>query len=284
MKEQSNERSFWASGDPRLWQLAFLGTLLLIGVWMRDFTLDLSQVLLCLGTAIGVQAWLGKGRHLFSGAITGLGLCLLVRADNLWVHPLCAALALGAKFLIRWNDKALFNPANFGVLAAMAVLPGAWTSPGQWGHSWVLGIGILALGMAVAGRAGRLDGSMAFMASWLALCAGRVGWLGQPPDVLQHQLASGSLVLFTFFMISDPRTTPDHPRGRMLHAAAVALVAFIWQFGFYRPHGPIVALALCVPLVPLLDAWLQAPRFTWPGEQRLLVQGDPRDVPDLRPA
>lgn len=268
--------------DPRILQLTFLGSLLLFGVLVRDFSLQPVQVLLCLATALAWQGLLGKGRNMASAAITGLGLSLLVRADNLWVHPLCATLGIVAKFTLRWQDKALFNPANLGVVVAMALLPGAWTSPGQWGHAWILAGWILMLGTGVTLRAGRMDSALGFLACWSALCAGRIGWLGQNWGVLGHQFTTGSLILFAFFMISDPRTTPDHRWARFMHAAIVALVAFFWQYGLYRPHGPVVALVLCTPLVPVLDRLLRATRHQWPVPPSSL-RGHP-DAPVVAPA
>jgi Na+-translocating ferredoxin:NAD+ oxidoreductase RnfD subunit len=37
-------------------------------------------------------------------------------------------------------------------------------------------------------------------------------------------LQSGSLLIFAFFMISDPRTTPDSRLGRCVFAISVALL------------------------------------------------------------
>ena len=112
---------------------------------------------------------------------------------------------------------------------------------------------ILALGLAVAHRAFRADVSLAFLASWILLRAARVQYLGQRPEVLLHQLASGSLLLFTFFMISDPKTTPRSRPARLAFAAIVAAVAFMLSLRSIQ--NPIVwALFLCAPLTPLLDA------------------------------
>src|SRR2546422_5386760 len=51
------------------------------------------------------------------------------------------------------------------------------------------------------------------------------------------QLQSGALLLFTFFMISDPKTTPDSRAGRILFAIIVATGAAYVQFGLYRTNG-----------------------------------------------
>jgi Na+-translocating ferredoxin:NAD+ oxidoreductase RnfD subunit len=88
-----------------------------------------------------------------------------------------------------------------------------------------------------------------------------------------HHLQNGALLLFAFFMISDPMTTPDRRSARILHAVCVAAVAFAWQFLFYKSNGLIWALLFCVPLVPLLDAVLPGKRFRWretPAPARVL--------------
>jgi enediyne biosynthesis protein E5 len=169
--------------------------------------------------------------------------------------------------VLRVRGKHLFNPANLGVIFAVGGLPGAWISPGQWGDDLLLVGWIAFLGAMVVRRAARSDVTFAFLAFHLGLAAARVLWLGQSPAVWLHQASNGALLVFAFFMISDPMTIPNDRRGRIVHAAAVAAVAFVWQFGLYRPNGLPWALFVCVPLVPLLDR-------LWPAERhRWIVQG-----------
>jgi hypothetical protein len=78
-----------------------------------------------------------------------------------------------------------------------------------------------------------------------------------------RQLQSGALVLFTFFMISDPKTTPDSRAGRVLFACLVALGAGLVQFGLYRPNGPLYALVALSVLVPAIDRLLPDERYRW---------------------
>jgi len=82
-------------------------------------------------------------------------------------------------------------------------------------------------------------------------------------SLLGHQTQSGALLLFAFFMISDPMTIPNRPRMRLLYAALVAGAAFLWQFYLYRPNGLIWALFLLTPLVPLLDRLWPGPKHQW---------------------
>ena len=43
---------------------------------------------------------------------------------------------------------------------------------------------------------------------WVLLVGGRSWWLGEPMAIPLHRLQSGALLLFAFFMISDPRRRP----------------------------------------------------------------------------
>ena len=78
-----------------------------------------------------------------------------------------------------------------------------------------------------------------------------------------HQLESGALLLFAFFMISDPKTTPRARRGRVLFAALVACGAAAVQFLMYRTNGLLWSLVVCSLAVPLIDRLLPGPRYEW---------------------
>ena len=70
------------------------------------------------------------------------------------------------------------------------------------------------VGWLVVNRAARSDVTYAFIVFYCALIFGRSLWLGEPLTIPLHRLESGALLLFTFFMISDPKTTPDSRAGR----------------------------------------------------------------------
>lgn len=254
--------------DARLYQIAFLALLLTTGVLLRDFTLRPEQMLFTFAAGLATQALcirvLGlKQIGFLSAAITCFGLSILLRADTLWVHPLAACIAIGSKFVLRLNGKHIYNPANLGVIVSMSVLPGAWISPGQWGNDLALAGWFIALGALVAQRARRWDISWMFLACFLGLIGARILWLGQSSAVFVHQLGSGALLLFAFFMISDPMTIPNRRSMRIAYAGCVAIAAFVWQFVLFKPNALVWALFLCTPLVPLIDRLAPAPRFAW---------------------
>ena len=254
--------------DPRLCQIFSLGLLLAAGAYFRDFSLRPEQVALTFAAGLLTQAacWTltpSKPRTLRSAIITCLSLSLLLRADSLLAHPIAAAAAIGSKSLFRFRDKHLFNPATFGIVFALIFLPGTWVSPGQWGQEVAIAGWLMMLGVLVTQRARRGDISWTFLAFYLGALALRVEYLGQRCAVWTHQLQSGALLLFAFFMISDPMTGPNDRRGRIAHAALVAALAYAWQVRLYHTNGLIWALFIAAPCVPLWDAIWPARKFEW---------------------
>jgi hypothetical protein len=121
------------------------------------------------------------------------------------------------------------------------------------------------LGTVVVTRARRADVSFAFLSAWAAILVLRSGQLGEPLTIPLHRLESGSLLLFAFFMISDPKTTPDARSGRILFAVLVAGFAWFVQFKLFLPNALLWSLAAASPLVPFIDRWLPANRYAWDG-------------------
>jgi hypothetical protein len=255
--------------DPRVLQIAFLGTFLVLGMTTLGFQVEPWIPPVLLATACATQFLCERlfrlpGSGYLSPLISALGLSLLLRTDTWWVAPLAAALAIGSKFCFRIRGKHLFNPTNFGLTVCVLASGHAWCSPAQWGEWGILLAWLLVLGLAVVHRSFRTDVSLAFLACWVLLKGARVLFLGQRPAVLLHQLSVGSLILFTFFMISDPKTTPDRRAARIAYGAAVAGLAFFLQHQLWVMNSPIWALLLLAPAVPLVDRLWPAPRFQWP--------------------
>jgi Na+-transporting NADH:ubiquinone oxidoreductase subunit NqrB len=255
--------------DPRLYQILVLSSLLVYGVVRLDLEVRAPMAAALLGTALltqyaGTRLWRLPAFDPKSALISGLSLCLLLRTNSILLAVAAAAVTIAGKFVIRWRGKHLFNPTNFGIVAMMLATGGrVWVSPGQWGSAALFGFLIACLGGLVVNRAARSDVTYAFLASYLGVVFGRALWLGQPLAIPLHQLASGAFLIFTFFMISDPRTTPDSRAGRILFALLVALGAGFVHFVLYRPNGLILSLFFLSPAVPLIDALLRGERYAW---------------------
>jgi Na+-transporting NADH:ubiquinone oxidoreductase subunit NqrB len=249
--------------DPRLWQIGALTALLLYGIFVLRFEVTLLRAALIVLTAVATQRFFTTDVR--SSIISGLSLALLLRSNHVWVLLLAAVIAIVSKFVLRIHGKHLFNPTNFAIVALIAATNDAWVSPGQWGSAAYFGFLIICLGGLVVHRAERADVTYAFIIFWSAVVIGRSLWLGEPMTIPLHRLENGALLLFTFFMISDPRTTPDSRAGRILFAALVALGAGYIQFRLFRTNGILWSLALTSFLTPVIDIIFRAERFAWKG-------------------
>ncbi|MCB0358040.1 MAG: RnfABCDGE type electron transport complex subunit D [Bdellovibrionales bacterium] len=264
-----NPRAFLARLDPRLIQIALMLGLLSIGVFTRDISLLGEQVaaayLSGLATQLMFVRWLGlESKNLLSAGITCTGVALLLRSSLPWTHAAAASLAIASKFLVRVRGKHLFNPANFGVLAGHTLLPGTWISPGQWGNDLAIVLWIAGFGCYGVRRTATARLTWGFLGSYLGLwLLHRVCWLGYEWGVWLHQLENGTLLVFAFFMISDPKTAPNHPLAKTIHASALGCAAYIMQFGFYQYNAILWALFVGAAFVPIWDRILPAPRFGW---------------------
>lgn len=267
------------ASDPRLWQIAVLASLLVYGLTVLQFDIDAARALVIVATALGCQwaasrIWQLPFFDPRSALISSLSLCLLLRTRSLWLAALIAAITIFSKFLLRWRGKHIFNPTNLGLAIGILFVDGVWVSSGQWGSFAIFAFLMICLGSLVVFRAERSDVTIAFLLSWVGLLFARAAWLGDPFAIPLHQLQSGAMLLFAFFMISDPKTTPDSRPGRLLFAFLVACGAYYVQFKLFTPNGLLLSLAAMSPLVPLIDYLLPGGRYVWL----------PHRQPDLGPA
>lgn len=276
--------------DPRHYQIAVLAALLTYGLTRLDFEVGGAQAVAMLTTALLTQyictRLIPSATLAFdprSALISGLSLCLLLRTNALELAIAAAVITVASKFVIRFQGKHVFNPTNFGIVA-MLLTGHAWVSPGQWGNVAFFALLMAGLGGLVVTRAARSDVTLSFLVFYMGLVFGRSLWLGEPVSIPIHRLQSGALLLFSFFMISDPRTTPSSRAGRILFALLVAYGAWYVQFRLFRTNGLLWSLAACSVTVPLIDWLLPGGRYEWsrPGiggavKLRLKPSSDPDD-------
>ncbi|HKO55261.1 MAG TPA: DUF2330 domain-containing protein [Thermoanaerobaculia bacterium] len=265
--------------DPRHFQIAALSALLLYGIAVLRFDLTAVRALLVITTALATQ-WLCSRltKQRFdprSALISALSLCLLLRSNHAGWLLAAAVIAIAGKFVIRVRGKHLFNPTNGAIVALMLITDRVWVSPGQWGNAAFFAFLIACLGALVVNRAERGDVTWAFIVFWSGLLIGRSLYLGEPLTIPMHRLENGALLLFTFFMISDPKTTPDRRAGRVLFAALVAFGAYYIQFKLFRTNGLLWSLAGFSLLTPILDLLLPAKRYSWTQPQQPSFAGGP---------
>jgi Na+-transporting NADH:ubiquinone oxidoreductase subunit NqrB len=264
--------------DPRLYQITVLSALVAYGVVALDFEIGVARAIAIVGTVLLAQRACTALARLDrfdprSAMISALSLCLLLRTNEMWLALAASIIAVATKFVIRVDGKHLFNPTNIAIVAVIACTPRAWVSPGQWGAGAMSAFFAACLGGLVVNRAARTDVTLAFAAAWTALLVGRSLWLGEPMTIPLHRLENGAAIIFTFFMISDPKTTPDSRAGRLLFAALVALGAYYVQFRLFRTNGLLWSLAGSSLLVPLIDRLLPGRRYEWAPASVTVAQG-----------
>jgi enediyne biosynthesis protein E5 len=247
-----------AAWDPRLWHLPALVTLLIYGVVMLDFDQPLLNIALIVSVTLSTQ-WVG-GRMVgvkrfdpLSAAATSLSLALLLRASSPAVLALAGALAIVSKFVLRVDGKHIFNPSNFAIAVLLLFSDAAWISPAQWGSRVWATFFFASVAGLVLSRAKRTDIALAFIVAYAAILFGRAFYLGDPLAIPLKQMQSGALLLFAFFMITDPKTVPDRRSGRIFYAILVAALAAWIQFAHYNPNGLMYALFFASPLVPVIN-------------------------------
>lgn len=268
------------SNDARFLQIFSLLAMFTFGVLGRDFNVTSTKILWIGATALVsqlvlIQFWKFPFSSLLSASISALGMMLLCRTNSVPVLSAAMALAIFSKVIFRWQGKHFFNPTNFGIMVVYLFSGAVWVSPGQWGDDFLMLIWILMMGTVVVGGARRYDISLTFLVAHIGLIGSRVLYLGQSAAVFWHQLANGSLIIFAFFMISDPRSTPNHKVGRMVFAVSVALLAYYFRIKLFNPQALLWALFILSPITVILDSVLRARRFEWKPSAKEIVYAKP---------
>jgi enediyne biosynthesis protein E5 len=254
--------------DARHYQIAALSTLVIFNLGWIDFGAKAENTSLALAASLLTQVLCSRFFHVpidvRSPLITGLSLSLLLRTDEAWILALAGVIAIGSKFVLRIDGKHIWNPAGFAIVVLLFTADGhVWISPGAWGSTVWFAALLCFFAILVLGAARRSDIALFFIGSHAALLVARALWLGDPLAIPLHQLQSGSLLIFTFFMISDPRTSPDSRLGRFIFAFSVAALGHYMAFLMQMRPALYIALIGLSPFILLIDRILPAERFSW---------------------
>lgn len=266
--------------DARYFQIIFQCIFLLYGIfslgWNAEWGLYATYLCISITTQLITEIILSQLKTktypnlakikngIPSAIISSMGLCLLLKTNDVSVAALAAFISIASKYIIRINGKHIFNPSALGIIAAVVLTGKAWISPGQWGSGAVILFGVLCLGFIITTRVQKLDTSVAFLGTFAGLLFIRqVMYLGWPVDFFVQSISTGSLLLFSFFMITDPKTTPNHAVARIIWSMLVAAIAFYLATFKFIYTAPVWVLVFSQPLVPLLDKIFKAKKFSW---------------------
>jgi enediyne biosynthesis protein E5 len=258
VKAPEKRRGAGFSFDNRFLAPVFITFILLVGQLVGGILESYEKTLIAITSAIATEIILGrlftgKWPHLASSYITGISVGILVRSPAVWPYIWCSVISIMSKYVLRVNNRHIWNPSNFGISAMLflASFTGATLSV-QWGNSLPPMIVIWVLGSLIIYRLKRFHISATYVAAFFIFAFVRSWATGH---VFQAEIApiTGPMYqLFVFFMITDPKTTVHSKRGQCAVAVAVAFVEMILRL-FEVVHAPYYALFLVGPTANLIE-------------------------------
>jgi Na+-transporting NADH:ubiquinone oxidoreductase subunit NqrB len=261
--------------DARLHVAAVIVTIHVLGQVALGFHVSVPQILAAILTSAVIEVVLTfrRTRSIVwpaSAMLTGSGVALILRVPSTphgdhwtthqwYVFAGVAGLALATKYLIRYRGLPVFNPSNVGLVAAFLLLGSTraepldfWWAPLDGGM--IAAYAVILIGGVVITR--RLDLLAAASTYWITLAAG-VGllaasghcmvarWAFAPVcgfDFWRVIVTSPEVLIFLFFMITDPKTVPPGRVGRIVFGFVLALVGTVLMAPQTNEFGTKVAL------------------------------------------
>ncbi len=277
--------------DPRLRLSAVIFTLQILGQTVLNFKLSIAQILVTILTCAITEVVITYRRDRMlvwpaSGILTGNSVAFILRASGTqpgdwWslrgVHffVLAAVISLLSKHLIRPNGRHLFNPSNVGIVWVLLVIGPTYVFPQYlwWGPFWSGGPAVAMAVIVVGGywvlkKVRMIPMVLSFLATWAVLVgvfalAGRsfiAIWHEGPISGLSYWanlVLSPEVLVFVFFMISDPQTAPKEPTARIVYGIATAVVAagllYFQTTEFGAKLAILASLTAVCALVPLIQ-------------------------------
>jgi hypothetical protein len=285
--------------DPRLHVAAVILTVHLLGQLGLGFLLSVPQLLAAMLTCavIEVAFTFRQSRSLVwpaSAMLTGSGVALIFRLVGTppddhwtfygwWAYAAVAGLSLLTKYVIRYRGSHVFNPSNIGLVVAFVLLGTSRAEPLDfwWAplDGWMIAayVVIIAGGLLITRRLQLLALAATF---WLSLAVGvailaasghcmTANWAFAPVcgvDFWRVIVTSPEVLIFLFFMITDPKTIPAGRVARVAFGLAVAIASTLLmapqtdEFG--TKVGLLAGLVVVCAARPLFERFLPEPRST----------------------
>lgn len=295
MSDKLNEEQAKRLGGLRRFAAA-ITILNILGHTVFGFEPAWAQPLVALTTAYvmellleSVGAWAHKRRPAFLGTprqfidfllpahITALAVAMLLYADEqYWMIAFASAVAIASKSMLRApvgrGRRHFFNPSNFGITMTLLVFPVVGIAPPYQFTERFLGAGdwVLPSIIIVSGTFlnAKFTGRLPLIAAWLSgfalqACV-RSLIFGTPVVAALTPMTGVAFILFTFYMVTDPATSPARPRSQILFGACVAAA-----YGFLVVCHVVFGLFFALTIVcALRGARLYADAFQAQQEER----------------
>jgi len=209
-------------------------------------------------TSIAIEMLLGrtivgKWPHLASAYISGISIGMLLRSPEFWPYPLCAAISIVSKYVLRVDGRHIWNPSNFGIVAMLVLASDTVASLSvQWGNNLLPMVVVWVFGAVIIHTLGRFHITLTYVASFLFFAGVRHLVTGHPFLAEAAPLTGPMYQLYIFFMITDPKTTVHGKRAQCLVTVCIAAVEAglrLMQF----VHAPYYALFIVGPIANLIE-------------------------------
>jgi hypothetical protein len=236
--------------------------------------------------------------------LTGSGVALILRvvgtpADDPWntnawyIFAAVGGLSLLSKYVIRYRGSHVFNPSNIGLVVAFLVLGSTRVEPLDfwWAplNGWMIAayVVIVGGGLLITRRLHLLALAAAF---WITLSAGvgvlaasghcmTANWAFAPVcgvDFWRVIVFSPEVMIFLFFMITDPKTIPAGNVGRVVFGVLVGIASTLLLAPqtneFNTKVGLLAGLVVVCAVRPILDRLLPEPRSAADDPRRFATE------------
>ena len=240
-------------------------SILLVGQLSYGILESYTRTLLAIVVSIAAELvlsriYFGKWPILASAYISGISVGILVRSPAFWPYALCALLSITSKYVLRLNNKHIWNPSNFGIVAMFLLASDSVAGLSiQWGNFLWPMLVIWTLGSFIIWRLRRFHISATYVLSFLAFALLRSYITGDPWRSEVSPITGPMYQLFIFFMITDPKTTVSSKTGQCIVVFAVAAVESILRL-HQVVYAPFYALFAVGPVAMLIEAWMDTRR------------------------
>src|SRR5580692_7312279 len=206
------------------------------------------------------KIYFGKWPILASAYISGISVGILVRSPAVWPYFVCAVVSIMSKYVLRVNNRHIWNPSNFGIAVLVFLAPETVATLSiQWGNYLLPMVVIWVLGSVIITRVHRFNITGTYV-SWFILLAFVRSWItGSPWQSEVAPLTGPMYQLFIFFMITDPKTTVRSKFWQCVVVSLVALVEMILRLE-QVVYAPFYALFLVGPAALLVEMWFDSRR------------------------
>jgi hypothetical protein len=226
----------------------FITTILVVG------NLSFGMLESCKKTGIAIVAslitelilskiYFGKWPILASAYISGISVGILVRSPAVWPYFVCAVVSIMSKYVLRVNNRHIWNPSNFGIAVLVFLAPET--------------VATLILGSVIIARLKRFHITGTYVACFIALAFVRSWITGSPWQSEVAPLTGPMYQLFIFFMITDPKTTVKSKKWQAIVVAIVAVAEMILRLD-QVVYAPFYALFLVGPTALLIEYWFES--------------------------